>query len=425
MKTKEKQIFISYSNADCKKVNEIVHAIEFYGVGCWFQPKDSKLDYAAEIDKGIAGSKAFVVFISNASVRSFMVKNEITRAINQLSEDPDYRIIPIIIEDIPLEDFHRLIVLLGSVNWIFAKDHYSEYELARRVLLDAGIETIGRKKDNYNPSNRTEKERLLKQAELLAEHVSKTMEEFPSVGSILDVGCSDGSGVMLKIKNTTYRNFCGIDINPDEIGKANQVFGDNKHTFINCDVLDGSFSDHIAQYMREKDIIGFDLVIVSYVLLHTEDPTELLKRIGSVMNPGAAIIIQDHDDGASLVYPQHEYFDNVFTLWKNARDSGDRNFGRKIPSLLRDAGFCNIALKESSFSSLDHHAAYKEVLWDFFFNADYWDIHDALDFHDPSVFNLYKECEKQHADMKARYMNGEFFLNLGMFVFIAYRGEET
>ena len=351
-----------------------------------------------------------------------MVKNEITRAIKKLSEEPDYRIIPIILEDIPLEDFHRLIILLGSVNWIFAKNYYSEYELARRVLLDADIDIINsRKKDNYNSSNKTEKERLLKQARLLERHISKTMEEFSSVCSILDIGCADGSGVMLKLHNNEYKNFCGIDINPVEIDKANSTFGDDKHTFINCDVMKDSFSERMTQYMREKDITGFDLVMVSYVLLHIEDPLKMLEKLKSVMNPNAAIIIQEHDDGASLVYPQDVYFDNVFTLWKNARDSGDRYTARKIPILLKEAGFSNITIKESSFSSVDFHEEYKEALWDFFFNVDYWNVHDAFDFHDPSVFNLYKECENVHAEMKERYMNGEYFLNLGMFIFVAYR----
>ena len=418
----DKKIFISYSNDNSEKVTDIVNALEFYGVGCWFQIKDSKLDYAMEIEKGISASKAFVVFITDSSIRSFMVKNEITRAIKKLSEEPDYRIIPIILEDIPLEDFHRLIILLGSVNWIFAKNFYSEYELARRVLLDADIDVINsRKKDNYNSSNKTEKERLLKQARLLERHISKTMEEFSSVCSILDIGCADGSGVMLKLHNNEYKNFCGIDINPVEIDKANSTFGDDKHTFINCDVMKDSFSERMTQYMREKDITGFDLVMVSYVLLHIEDPLKMLEKLKSVMNPNAAIIIQEHDDGASLVYPQDVYFDNVFTLWKNARDSGDRYTARKIPILLKEAGFSNITIKESSFSSVDFHEEYKEALWDFFFNVDYWNVHDAFDFHDPSVFNLYKECENVHAEMKERYMNGEYFLNLGMFIFVAYR----
>ena len=423
MKNREKKIFISYSNENYDEVSKIVKAIEYYEVGCWFQPNDSKLDFTVEIDKGISESKAFVVFVSTASIRSFMVKNEISRAIKQMEEESDYRIIPIILEDIPLEDFHKLIVLLGSVNWIFANTFYSEYELARRVLLDVGIKMINQKTDSYNPSNKIEKERLLKQARLLERHARKTLQEFTSAYSILDIGCSDGTGIMLKIQNSKYRNFCGIDINVNEIVKANNMFGDGRHTFISCNVMDESFLDYMSQYMREKDIMGFDLVMLSYVLLHLEDPLKLLRRLKSVMNPNAVIIIQEHDDGASLVYPHDKYFDRVFELWKTAKDGGDRFMARKLPMLLNEAGFGNIAIKESSFSSIDYHSEYKELLWDFFFNPDYWDIHDALDFHDPSVFNLYKECEKEHADIKGRYMNDEFFLNLGMFVFVAYNEE--
>mgnify|MGYP004683010655 CR=1 FL=1 len=76
----EKDIFVSYSKSNKEKVAEIVNKITAQGVSCWFQLQDSKQEYASEISKGIRTSRAFVVFLSNASIRSMYVRSEIAMA---------------------------------------------------------------------------------------------------------------------------------------------------------------------------------------------------------------------------------------------------------------------------------------------------------------------------------------------------------
>ena len=54
------------------------------------------------------------------------------------------------------------------------------------------------------------------------------MQEITSAYSILDVGCSDGTGSMLKVQNIEYKNYCGVDINVNEIEKAKNESFDKK-----------------------------------------------------------------------------------------------------------------------------------------------------------------------------------------------------
>ena len=91
-------IFVSYSNANKDIVEKIVNTIKFYGVSCWFQLRDSKQHFVEEINQAINNSKDFVVFLSNESVSSIMVRNEISRAIYQLNRNPSYDIVPVVIE---------------------------------------------------------------------------------------------------------------------------------------------------------------------------------------------------------------------------------------------------------------------------------------------------------------------------------------
>ena len=95
---KNYEIFVSFSNADRKKVDDIVKTISSFKVSVWYQTNNSKQVYLEEINKGIKSSKSFVVLLSTNSVNSIMVKNEINRALIQRKRDPEFKILPVIID---------------------------------------------------------------------------------------------------------------------------------------------------------------------------------------------------------------------------------------------------------------------------------------------------------------------------------------
>lgn len=69
----------------------------------------------------------FVVFLSNASVSSLMVRNEIARAISQQKRNSNYAIIPVVIEELSESNQEIIELFLGSLNWLY-EDRYNDYE---------------------------------------------------------------------------------------------------------------------------------------------------------------------------------------------------------------------------------------------------------------------------------------------------------
>ena len=93
---KKFDIFFSYSNKDIELVQKLVDTLKFFGLKIWFQLDNSKLDFINEINEGIINSKAFICFISHASINSLRVRNEINRALLELENNPEFKIVPIV-----------------------------------------------------------------------------------------------------------------------------------------------------------------------------------------------------------------------------------------------------------------------------------------------------------------------------------------
>lgn len=94
------QIFISYSHADAEFANSLCREIEAAGYEVWLDRTDIKTGshWDDEIVKGLNASQVFLILLSNKSVASQNVKDEIGYAV-----DHNMQILPILMEtcDVP------------------------------------------------------------------------------------------------------------------------------------------------------------------------------------------------------------------------------------------------------------------------------------------------------------------------------------
>ncbi|MCB0118773.1 MAG: toll/interleukin-1 receptor domain-containing protein [Anaerolineales bacterium] len=94
------QVFISYSHSDADFANELCKAIESAGYEVWLDRTDIQTGshWDDEIVKGLNASQLFLILLSNRSVASQNVKDEIGYAI-----DHNMQILPVLLEacDIP------------------------------------------------------------------------------------------------------------------------------------------------------------------------------------------------------------------------------------------------------------------------------------------------------------------------------------
>lgn len=422
--TEIRDIFISYSNANKDVVEKIVSTIKFFGPTCWFQLRDSKQHYIEEINNGINNSLNFVVFLSNASISSLMVRNEIARAISQQKKQNNYSIVPVVIEDLSESNQEIIELFLGSLNWLYL-EKFEDYEsLALAIFEQANLtpnidDTV---QSEYSTEKEVERIRLKAQNKFFNEYAKKYLDEvFANYEnpSVLDIGCDNGDNIILRLKGRKYSFLLGVDNNAVSVEEAKKSYPYENCAFIECDVKSDNFLRDIFYQMQKFKIAGFDIIHISALLMHLGKVDNLLNNLYMLLNPNGTIFIQDEDDGTNLVYPPSKFFDDCFYIWEHSKESGDRKMARKLPLILKSAGFKNIKLLSSTISSIDFDEQYKEELWDLYFNPELWSTDSASYFDNYEAFDLFKVVRQKHGEMKEEYLQGKYFITLGIFFYTA------
>ena len=157
----------------------------------------------------------------------------------------------------------------------------------------------------------------------------------------------------MRLEGRKYSFLLGVDKNAVSIEEANKSYASDTCAFIHCDVTSDKFFGDIFSQMQKFGIIGFEIINISAILMHLGKVDGLLKNLYMLLKPNGTVFIQDEDDGVNLAYPPSTYFDDCFYIWEHSKESGDRKMARKLPLILKDAGFKNIKLLSTTISSID------------------------------------------------------------------------
>lgn len=421
-----RDLFISYSNANLQKVEKIVSAIKFYGATCWFQMRDSKQNYVEEINRAINNSSNFVIFLSNESINSLMVRNEITRAIHQQRKNSSFDIVPVVIGDIDADNLDIIDLLLGSINWLY-EDKYDNYESLALAIFEQANLTPHREASTqsiYSTEKEVERIRLSEQNKFYYRYAKQYLDDvFAKYDNpyVLDIGCDNGANIMMRLEGRNYGYLLGVDKEQTTVAEANANYGSDKASFVVCDVTSEQFFRVIFSEMQRIGTFGFDIIHISAVLLHLPKVEDLLKNLYMILKQGGTIFIQDEDDGVNLAYPYSKFFDDVFYVWEHSYESGDRKMGRKLPLLLKSAGFSQIKLLSATMTSEDFDGKYKNELWDLYFNPELWSADSAAYFDNYEAFSLLSGIFQKHTEMKQAYLDGKYFVMLGVLFYTAVK----
>ncbi len=427
MASKKYDFFISYNKRDAKVAARMAAIIKGSGLTCWWQGENSRQEYAVEIQNGIDNSAAFLVLLSSGSAESEWVGKEILRAI-RLHSLLGYSILPIVVDELSNEDYAYFHQILGNFNWLFLKDYGSDKDLIFAITGQVNIKLRERGANSiYSAEAEAEMERLKKQNNLYNMYAKGVLDglfsEF-TAPIVMDLGCSDGESIMLRLRGREFSRLLCIDKEQGKVASAKEKFGaDGRIDFMVADITRRGFGASLKNYLKENALEGFDIIHISAVLLHIKNPTAVLKALRGALKAGGKIFIQDEDDGYNLAYQEEElspcFFSDCFYIWRHSKESGDRTMGRKIPAFLKAAGFNNIEMKASVLSSIDFGGEFKEDLWDLYFNPEYWVV-DSPDYFDKSdAFEKCRTYAAEHKEHKEKYMRGEIFVSLGVPIFTA------
>ena len=112
----ETRLFISYSHKDSKTVISIVRKLALSGYKIWMDAKDivPGENFILKIAEGVHHSDVYVIFLSKASTDSNYVMAELSYAVKRAIEEPQFKIIPILLENVSIPD------VISHLNYINA-----------------------------------------------------------------------------------------------------------------------------------------------------------------------------------------------------------------------------------------------------------------------------------------------------------------
>ncbi|CAB4891513.1 unannotated protein [freshwater metagenome] len=163
----------------------------------------------------------------------------------------------------------------------------------------------------------------------------------------LDVGCGGGDVSLLLAEAVgPSGRVVGLDLDAEKMALAS---AEAKAAQI-----------HHIEYrvgtVQDLDDRGtYDVVYSRFLLTHLPDPAGALRNMVSAARPGGVVTIEDIDFGGSFCYPDNAAYERYCELYTQAALARgvDPYIGRRLPSLLADAGLTNIVLNVESPASFN------------------------------------------------------------------------
>ena len=243
--------------------------------------------------------------------------------------------------------------------------------------------------------------------------------------TVLDLGSADGSFVMDRLgRRENLGMLLGIDFDQSCVDAANSAYGSDKIAFRQGDLESDSIENVIRAFLDEKGIAGFNVINLSMVILHLQNPQKLLRIVRKFAVKNAVVIIKDIDDGFNVAYPDTDgNFEKAIKMCADSPFSGFRESGRQIPHLLHKTGFRDVRLVKCGVNTMGMDYDEREALFDTYFSIIKMDFDRlAEEVPDDKQYSEYRDWLAEHyADMEDAFHEDDFFFSLGFVLFTARR----
>lgn len=155
---------------------------------------------------------------------------------------------------------------------------------------------------------------------------------------IIDLGCGTGYLIHKLSLEFPLSKFTGVEQDPLLVQAALSRLQGNSSV---VKIINSSIEHFDSQTEN------FDIAILRLVLEHVPDPFLVLNKIRSILKPEGRIIVIDNDFEYHLsTFPQIEELKDLYKAYRKSRiqDGGDPCIGRRLPYLLKQAGFNQVDL---------------------------------------------------------------------------------
>ncbi|MGH3134203.1 MAG: class I SAM-dependent methyltransferase [Gaiellaceae bacterium] len=155
--------------------------------------------------------------------------------------------------------------------------------------------------------------------------------------TVLEAGCGPGFVTALLLEHVRGGSVTGLDLDSTMLAHARELLaGSERVRFVEASA---SATGLPAE--------SFDVVLARFLLQHLPDVPAVLAELRRVLRPGGRLIVVDSDQAFdALFYPEPPFTGELMRAVAEGQRllGGDRYIGRRLPALIRDAGFSAIAV---------------------------------------------------------------------------------
>ena len=431
---KNKTIFISYSHDDYKNVISYCKILEKMHLDYFIDKRDIVGNpYAKKLNEVLNSCFLFIVFVSSNSLKSLNVQAEILQIFERINNNEDVVMLPIYLEEIQkLRSFDSMLFLRpfdGVVD--ISNKKYSLFENKIKGIYEMHCEkSLSQPRKNTYLFNNDEKEklRLEKQQELMFAIDAPIYDKIVKNGEnlcLLDVGCGTGNSIAKRVDyvNKKYHKISkvvGLEYDKELVDKAKSLHPNFR--IYNTDIEDANFINNLRKICIAENIDKFDIINISFVLLHLEDAERLLFALKLFLKDDGVIFIRDVDDILTFGYPDEDLvIQKLISILGDTETAGYRKSGRRISLFLKNLNFKNIYRPVLGMSSNNMDIKDKEVFFDMCITFIIDHIENMAKRYPKSIewkenLNFYKENINKVHEL---FLRNDFIYVLGTVVFVA------
>lgn len=173
---------------------------------------------------------------------------------------------------------------------------------------------------------------------------------------LLEVGCGPGFATERLLEVIRDGQVVAVDVDPEMIALARDRLRERER----AQVVEGS----VTALPFADD--SFDAATARLVLEHVPDVVSALAELRRVLRPGGRLFVTEIDDGwPMLVDPEPAFVAelNAAAATTYQKRGADRRLGRRLPQVLGDAGFSDVAFDVVTLhTAVDDAPAFREML---------------------------------------------------------------
>lgn len=294
-------------------------------------------------------------------------------------------------------------------------------DLVEKGLVHERIE------NKYDTTRFKAEERLSVQQKILKPYNDKIFNELLEGKKnidVLDLGSNNGNTIMLSIiPEHDVRNIIGLEYSEKMYLDSFKYKDVTPFKPYRVDVEAEDFVERLSSICKENDIDGFDLIVVSFLLLHLKKPGALIRRIRKFLKKDGYIFIRDVDDLQTVSYPDKNGIVETFkSIDAKLAHTGYRLMGRELYTHLKQAEYHDIRLIGEDISTAGRDYEERLELMDMNFSYIIENIVDMIDPNTLSEFNGFLDWAKSHyEDLEALFSDSTYYYKPGIVAITAKR----